>query len=120
MDGFGLEKDFMELYEENGEKRVHILFYAWENDGREVRGVSTPITVTEYTFCDFPLKDLLAADDRREFWMEMEANVKQYEGDYTTEEFEASGYDFKADEGTSISLDQLTEDTPCGEYLVII
>ncbi len=97
------EKDFgdYEYYDietdNDGERFMHIFGYCWHNDGRvddETSG-PRPYTVTEYTNCRVPLKELVACKDASERWdliCDCEAAVQQYEGDYTWDGFIAAGY----------------------------
>ena len=46
--------------------------------------------------------------------------MKQYECDLTEEEFIALGYDGDEDEYKYILLRNISNDSPCGTYLVIL
>ncbi|MBQ7621826.1 MAG: hypothetical protein IJV02_05375 [Candidatus Methanomethylophilaceae archaeon] len=119
--GYSLGRDLAEIYEKDGEKRIHILSCCWENDGRKNDdGKDAPYTVTDYTGCDFPVASLIAAADRRGYWDTAVSEVKQYECDLTEEEFIALGYDGDEDEYKYILLRNISNDSPCGTYLVIL
>ena len=118
-------RDF-EMYRiemDGNEKVMHIDHYSWVNGGRTAGGddgfneYNAPYTVTEYTFCEIPLKELvrLGSEERWDLISDYEANVSQYEGDYIWEDFVDFGY---ATPGNAkhLSYGDITMDTPCGDY----
>lgn len=112
-------KDF-ELYSiemDGGKKVAHIYQYSWANDGKE----DGDYTVTEYTWCKIPLKDLVGrpSDEIWDIVNDAEASVHQYERDMPWEDFVQSGY---ATTGRSryLPLSEITMDTPCGDYYYFV
>jgi len=118
--------EYYDVDMEGDEKVIHIFGCVWDNDGRE----DGPYTVTEYTFCEIPVKKLVACKDSSERWgliCDYEANVKQYEGDYEWDELVEAGYGIPSLQngvlgnpepgfGTYLHYNDITEDTPCGSY----
>ena len=127
-----MEQDFRsyEYYDiemEDGQKVMHIFGCVWENDGRE----DGDYTVTGYTFCCIPIKDLTACGSAAERWdliMDAEGSVQQYEEDYSWEDLLKEGYGSpdspngvistggECSFGTHLQYEDITADTPCGSY----
>lgn len=125
--------EYYDIDMDNGEKVLHIFGCVWENDGRvdDRTGQLVPYTVTEYTGCYIPVKDLVACENNTEKWdliMDAEASVQQYEGDYSWKQLLAEGYGTPSspngvfggsetcDFGKELHYSDITLDTPCGEY----
>ena len=106
--------------------------YIWDaSDGDRVviddegHEIPADVVVTEFTGSEISMKDILSSDDRFELMMDAEAEVQQYEGEYTFEQFRElfppSELSSLIDAGTCYSakhlpLDEITEDTPDGWY----
>lgn len=133
IDLMGKEYYYIEMSE--GERYLHVEEYIWDAseagrvvyiDGEEV---DADVVVTEYTFCEIPLKELLNAENRYDKISEYESWSHQYEMEYTFEqfikEFPPSVPGFVTTAGTCYSaehleLEDITEDTPCGWYYYTI
>ena len=87
--------------------------------------IPADVVVTEFTGCYIPLDEFLKCKDRRELVCDREADVQQYEGEYTFEQFvklfPPSELSPMIDAGTCYTAeylpwDDIKEDTPDGWY----
>jgi hypothetical protein len=94
----------------------------YDDDDNEI---PADVVVTEFTGCYIPLDEFLKSKDRKEFVCDCEADVQQYEGEYTFEQFMEQFHSAELspfiDAGTCFTAkylpwDDITEDTPDGWY----
>ena len=107
--------EFYSIEMVGGEKVMHISFSVWRNDGRE----DGDYTVTDYTFCYIPLRELVACKSRGARWeliMDYESEVHQYEGDYTWGRLVEEGYGYPGSPKQELDYGDITMSTPCGDY----
>lgn len=135
-----IEVDFFTIYEQGGEKFIHIHGYTYESSSEEFVTEDNPDGIywanMEACGVDLPLSELLSefearGEDALDFVNEMYEECQQYQGDYTAEEIVevinhyyrdivfSVDYPAKNEGNPDAYLDfvEITMDTPCGEYL---
>ena len=106
-----LDCDFYAVEEEKEGKSIHILgYFYYAGDGEK------PYRALDYTWLCFPLEKFLEMDED-DLDLETES-VTQYIEDLTEEEVkqEMETY-FDGNPGTPLLYEQLTKDTPPGNYI---
>lgn len=118
------------IEEIDGQKYMHIEYSVYTiSDREDSDGNPAPVVVTEYVGCKVPLKDLVntPTDEKWDFICDCEADVQQYETEYTIEEAEEKGYHtpeacpgiiFTGEPGKAKQLHykDISMDSPCGCY----
>lgn len=124
--------DYYSIETHEDDRYIHVEEYIWDayEAGRtcydeDDNEVDADVVVTEFTGCYIPFRFFLDVEDRKNLVMEYEADVQQYEGEYTFDqfmnEFPPSDLGCLIDAGTCYSAkhlpwDEITKDTPDGWY----
>ena len=127
-----MDHDYYSIETHEDDRYIHVEEYIW--DAREAgrtcydeddNEIDADVVVTEFTGCYIPFRFFLDDEYRKSLVMEYEADVQQYEGEYTFDqfmnEFPPSEPGCFIDAGTCYSAkhlpwDEITKDTPDGWY----
>lgn len=119
-----IEGDFYSIYENNGVKYIHINGYTYKSDSEEFVSEKNPdgIYWASMECCWFlePLAEFIQnLRFNYNYVDDTYCELKQYQGDYTEEEMTdiINGYFNGECPDGYLAFEELTEDTPCGNYI---
>ena len=111
------ELEFFSIEEDhNGNKQIHIMGYMYCSDTDEGEGYWRNV---EFTFCIIPLDEFIKNIREDENYLDrIESEIKQYMGDCTDEEIvEMINHYYDGNPAEyDMHYDEITMDTPCGDY----
>ena len=116
--------DFFNIFENLGIKYIHIFGYSYESSNYEYATESNPSGTywanMECCWFIFPLSEFVAnLKENEDYVDDTYCELKQYQGDYTPEEMTDIINHYFEGHGPDAYLDftEVTEDTPCGDYI---